>query len=159
MEYAKYYLWTAFDVSCLTSHISLHSLTPTLSISAIITILQIGNAGKDPLIRHTALLSMICALMSLLYGCMYVIRFGTMQKTYKGAEWAYVCAFAFIYCVYMNLSSLPDDYLGGRQTSNCNFLECLGDACYACYMAGMVRLAQRSKHNVCLSTYMRITEL
>ncbi|KAF8886621.1 hypothetical protein CPB84DRAFT_1652717, partial [Gymnopilus junonius] len=26
--------------------------------------------------------------MSLLYGCIYIIRFGTMRKTYKGAEWA-----------------------------------------------------------------------
>ena len=58
--------------------------------SAIITILQIGNAAHDPLIRYTALLSMICALMSLLYGCMYIVRFPTMQKTYKAAEWAFV---------------------------------------------------------------------
>ncbi|KAF8964540.1 hypothetical protein BDZ97DRAFT_1591832, partial [Flammula alnicola] len=27
--------------------------------------------------------------MSLLYGCMYIIRFGTMRKTYKAAEWAH----------------------------------------------------------------------
>ncbi|KDR79516.1 hypothetical protein GALMADRAFT_34354, partial [Galerina marginata CBS 339.88] len=26
--------------------------------------------------------------MSLLYGCIFIIRFGTMRKTYKGAEWA-----------------------------------------------------------------------
>jgi len=62
--------------------------------SAIITILQIGNAGHDPLIRYTALLSMICALMSLLYGCMYIIRFPTMQKTHKAAEWAFVSAYS-----------------------------------------------------------------
>ena len=28
--------------------------------------------------------------MSLLYGCMYIVRFGTMRKTYKAAEWATV---------------------------------------------------------------------
>ena len=28
--------------------------------------------------------------MSLLYGCVYIIRFGTMRKTYKAAEWAQV---------------------------------------------------------------------
>ncbi|KAF9564916.1 hypothetical protein CPC08DRAFT_630547, partial [Agrocybe pediades] len=31
---------------------------------------------------------MICALVSLLFGCMYIIRFGSMRKTYKAAEWA-----------------------------------------------------------------------
>lgn len=52
--------------------------------------LQLEGAGTDPLIRFTALLSMVCALMSLLYGCMFIIRFGTMRKTYKAAEWANV---------------------------------------------------------------------
>lgn len=28
--------------------------------------------------------------MSLLYGCVYIIRFGSMQKTHKAAEWANV---------------------------------------------------------------------
>lgn len=28
--------------------------------------------------------------MSLLYGCMFIIRFGTMRKAYKAAEWAEV---------------------------------------------------------------------
>jgi hypothetical protein len=32
----------------------------------------------------------VCALVSLLYGCMYIIRFGTMRKTYKAADWATV---------------------------------------------------------------------
>jgi len=58
--------------------------------SAILTFLQIDTAASDPLTRYAALLSMISALMSLLYGCIYIIRFGTMRKTYKGAEWAEV---------------------------------------------------------------------
>jgi len=58
--------------------------------SAILTILQIDSAANDPVTRYSALLSMICALMSLLYGCIYIIRFGTMRKTYKAAEWAQV---------------------------------------------------------------------
>lgn len=28
--------------------------------------------------------------MSLVYGCIYIIRFATMKKTYKGAAWAQV---------------------------------------------------------------------
>jgi len=58
--------------------------------SAIVTILQIDGAANDPIARHAALLSLICALMSLLYGCIYIIRFGSMRKTYKAAEWAAV---------------------------------------------------------------------
>ena len=54
---------------------------------AILTILQIESAANDPLTRYSALLSMICALMSLLYSCIYIMGFGDMQKTYKIAEW------------------------------------------------------------------------
>lgn len=57
---------------------------------AILTILQIQAAASDPYTRYFALSSLICALMSLLYGCMYIVRFGTMRKTYKAAEWATV---------------------------------------------------------------------
>jgi hypothetical protein len=60
------------------------------NIRAILTLLQIQSAANDPLTRYSALLSMVCALMSLLYGCIYIIRFGTMRKTYKAAEWARV---------------------------------------------------------------------
>ena len=58
--------------------------------SAILTILQISGAADDPITRYLALLSLLCALMSLLFGCIYIIRFGTMRKTYKAAEWALV---------------------------------------------------------------------
>lgn len=58
--------------------------------SAILTILQISGAADDPITRYLALLSLMCALMSLLFGCMYIIRFGSMRKTYKAAEWALV---------------------------------------------------------------------
>jgi len=62
----------------------------TGSNSAILTILQIQGAANDPLTRNCALFSLICALMSLLYGCMYIIRFGTMRKPHKAAAWAAV---------------------------------------------------------------------
>ena len=45
---------------------------------AILTILQIESAANDPFTRYSALLSMVCALMSLFYGCIYIIQFGTM---------------------------------------------------------------------------------
>ena len=61
--------------------------------SAILTVLQISGAADDPVTRYAALLSLICALLSLLFGCMYIIRFGSMRKTYKAAEWALVSWF------------------------------------------------------------------
>jgi hypothetical protein len=57
---------------------------------AILAILQIEMAVNDPVTVYTALLSMMCALMSLLYGCVYIIRFGSMRKVSKAAMWAAV---------------------------------------------------------------------
>ncbi|KAH6916458.1 hypothetical protein BKA70DRAFT_1092400 [Coprinopsis sp. MPI-PUGE-AT-0042] len=67
------------------------NIISVLLLSAILTILQIDAAAMDALTRYTALASPICALMSLLYGCMYIIWFGTMRKPYKAAEWALIC--------------------------------------------------------------------
>lgn len=61
---------------------------------AILTILQIESAASNLLTRFSALLSLICAFMSLIYGCLYIIRFGTMRKTHKAAEWANVSQYA-----------------------------------------------------------------
>lgn len=58
--------------------------------SAILTTLQLEGAATHPIIRYSALMSLVCALLSLLYGCLYIIRFGTMRKTHKAAEWAAV---------------------------------------------------------------------
>jgi len=57
--------------------------------------LQIDSAAADPVTRFSALTSMICALMSLLYGCIFIIRFGTMRKTYKALELAEVSLVAY----------------------------------------------------------------
>lgn len=64
------------------------NLISVLLLSAILTILQIDAAATDPFTRYFALSSLVCALISLLYGCIYIIRFGTMRKPYKAAEWA-----------------------------------------------------------------------
>ena len=85
---------------------------------AILTVRQIESTANDPLIRYSALLSMICALMSLLFSCIYIIRFGTMRKPYK-AEWA-------------QASSHSSNMLPGvRKIKTWNFLECLGAPRYA----------------------------
>jgi hypothetical protein len=63
-------------------------LSPRPRIRAILTMLQIDAAAADPIARTTALISLVCALMSLLFGSLYIIRFGTMRKMYKAASWA-----------------------------------------------------------------------
>jgi hypothetical protein len=54
--------------------------------------LQIQGAGDDPVTRTVALMALVCALMSLLFGCVYVIRFGTMKRTHQALTWAEVCS-------------------------------------------------------------------
>ncbi|KAF8211143.1 hypothetical protein K438DRAFT_1569898 [Mycena galopus ATCC 62051] len=63
------------------------NIISVLLMSAILTMLQIESASH-PITRVSALLSLICALMSLLYGCMYIIRFGTMRKMHKASSFA-----------------------------------------------------------------------
>ncbi len=58
--------------------------------SAILTMFQIPNAASDPLTRTAALLSLICALWSLSFGCIYIVRFGTMRTMYRASRWAEV---------------------------------------------------------------------
>ena len=58
--------------------------------SAILTIFQAQQAASDPVTRTAAFLSLICALMSLSYGCMYIVRFGTMRSMFKASRWAEV---------------------------------------------------------------------
>ncbi|KAF4610747.1 hypothetical protein D9613_006571 [Agrocybe pediades] len=79
--------WGSF-IDSLLREWETFNIISALLLSAILTILQIEGAANDPVTRYTALISMICALMSLLYGCMYIVRFGNMRKTYKAAEWA-----------------------------------------------------------------------
>ncbi|TFK37836.1 hypothetical protein BDQ12DRAFT_631934 [Crucibulum laeve] len=64
------------------------NIVSVLLLSAILSMLQIEAAASDLLTRFSALLSLICALTSLLYGCMFIIRFSSMRKTHKAVEWA-----------------------------------------------------------------------
>ncbi|KAF9564919.1 hypothetical protein CPC08DRAFT_220150 [Agrocybe pediades] len=79
--------WESFIDSVMREYKTFNIIS-VLLLSAILTILQIESAADDPVTRYAALFSMICALVSLLFGCMYIIRFGSMRKTYKAAEWA-----------------------------------------------------------------------
>ncbi|KAJ7175145.1 hypothetical protein C8R43DRAFT_943413 [Mycena crocata] len=79
--------WEGF-IDSLLREWKTQNVVSALMLSAILTMLQIDAAAADPIARTTALLSLICALMSLLFGSMYIIRFGTMRKMYKAASWA-----------------------------------------------------------------------
>jgi hypothetical protein len=61
-------------------------------------VLQVPGAGDDPVTRSAALIALVCALMSLLFGCLYVVRFGAMKRTHQALTWAEVCheAFGFV---------------------------------------------------------------
>ncbi|TEB27497.1 hypothetical protein FA13DRAFT_1736345 [Coprinellus micaceus] len=79
--------WQGFIDSLMREWKTLN-IVSVLLLSAILTILQIDSAASNPLTLFSALLSLVCAFMSLIYGCLFIIRFGTMRKTHKAAEWA-----------------------------------------------------------------------
>lgn len=79
--------WEGF-IDSLLREWKTQNVVSALMLSAILTMLQIDAAASDPIARTTALLSLISALMSLLFGSMYIVRFGTMRKMYKAASWA-----------------------------------------------------------------------
>ncbi|KII83378.1 hypothetical protein PLICRDRAFT_95936 [Plicaturopsis crispa FD-325 SS-3] len=79
--------WEEFITSLLREWKTLNVVSALL-LSAILTMFQVPSAADDPVVRTPALLSLICALMSLSYGCMYIVRFGTMRSMYKASKWA-----------------------------------------------------------------------
>ncbi|KAG8935476.1 hypothetical protein FRC02_008027 [Tulasnella sp. 418] len=63
------------------------NVVSALLLSAILTIFQI-NGTDQPVTRTAALCSLVCALVSLIYGCVYVVRFTAMKDMTKAARWA-----------------------------------------------------------------------
>ncbi|KAI0313576.1 hypothetical protein OF83DRAFT_1065264, partial [Amylostereum chailletii] len=64
------------------------NVVSALLLSAILTIFQIPSAANDPLTRTAALLSLVSGIMSLSYGCVYIVRFGTMRSMHRASRWA-----------------------------------------------------------------------
>ncbi|KAF8638118.1 hypothetical protein AX17_002438 [Amanita inopinata Kibby_2008] len=79
--------WEVFIDSLMREWKTLNVVSALL-LSAILTMFQIPTAASDPVTRSAALMSLICALMSLSYGCMYIVRFGTMRSMYRASRWA-----------------------------------------------------------------------
>ncbi|KAK7459515.1 hypothetical protein VKT23_009498 [Stygiomarasmius scandens] len=81
--------WEAFVDSLMREWKTLNVVSALL-LSAILTMFQVPDMATDPLTCTAALLSLICAIMSLSYGCMYIVRFGTMRSMYRASRWAEV---------------------------------------------------------------------
>ncbi|TFK35080.1 hypothetical protein BDQ12DRAFT_635577, partial [Crucibulum laeve] len=79
--------WEIFIDSLLREWKTLNLISALLA-SAIMSTFQVPEMASDAVTRTAAVLSLICALMSLLYGCMYIVRFGTMRSMYRASRWA-----------------------------------------------------------------------
>ncbi|TFK67812.1 hypothetical protein BDN72DRAFT_879402 [Pluteus cervinus] len=74
-------------VSSLVKEWKTLNLVSALLLSAIFSMFQLNTVSDDSLTRTFALLSLVCALMSLLYGCIYIIRFGSMKGPSEARAW------------------------------------------------------------------------
>lgn len=102
--------------------------------SAVLAILQIEGASRSLIIRSTASLSLICGLMSLIYGCVYILRFATMKNMYKAFIWAEVIYGMRKYEIKTFWSRL------GNTASNVHSMEYLGSFVYACGLDSVVHV-------------------
>ena len=94
--------------TCFVSGFYLEKNCPTDSLllgSTILNIFQITEAADDPVTRTAALLSLICALMSLSYGCMYIVKFGMMRTMFHASRWAEVSVYYLLFANIFSSSS------------------------------------------------------
>ncbi|KAI0036231.1 hypothetical protein K488DRAFT_82340 [Vararia minispora EC-137] len=78
--------WEEFIDSLLREWSTLNIISALL-VAAILTLLTLDGAPDDPLTRTASVISLICALMSILYACLYIIRFGPMRQMHKAVGW------------------------------------------------------------------------
>ncbi|KZT74619.1 hypothetical protein DAEQUDRAFT_201826 [Daedalea quercina L-15889] len=79
--------WEQFVDSLLREWKTLN-LVSALLCTAILTMFQVNDADDDPLTRSAALFGMIFALMSLSFGCVFIVQFGTMRTMDRASRWA-----------------------------------------------------------------------
>ncbi len=101
---------------------------------------QVPEAAGDPLTRWAAILSLIFALMSLTYGIVYIVQFGTMRSMYKASRWAEVRfpVISILSCANITIGSTEDqdfylvEYMGapGRP---CRLARVVDDCLLHCY--------------------------
>ena len=64
------------------------NVVSALLLSAIVTVFQIDDAANNLTTRTTAFISLGAALFALLYGCTFILRFGTMKRMDRASNWA-----------------------------------------------------------------------
>ncbi|KAF9442353.1 hypothetical protein P691DRAFT_681656 [Macrolepiota fuliginosa MF-IS2] len=79
--------WEGFVDNLIGEWKTLNVLS-VLLLAAMMTIFQIQDAAQNPITRYLAFWSLFCALLSLLFSCLYIFRFGMMRKPYKAVELA-----------------------------------------------------------------------
>ncbi|KAF7327238.1 hypothetical protein MKEN_00301000 [Mycena kentingensis (nom. inval.)] len=79
--------WEDF-VSSLIKEWKTLNVVSALLLSAILTLFQLPAAANDSLTRTAALISLVCGLMSLCYGCVYIVRFSTMGSMHRASKFA-----------------------------------------------------------------------
>jgi len=76
------------------------NVVSALLLSAIMTMFQINDATVQAITRPASLISLICAVWSLIYGGVYILRFGTMRSMYKASRWALEAQRSEIYIMW-----------------------------------------------------------
>ncbi|KAI0771686.1 hypothetical protein BD413DRAFT_625327 [Trametes elegans] len=79
--------WELF-VDTLMREWKTFNLVSALLCTTILTIFQIEDAAADPITRWSSLMSLVFALMSLSYGCVYIVQFGSMRSMDRASRWA-----------------------------------------------------------------------
>ncbi|KAF8872946.1 hypothetical protein BD779DRAFT_1805363 [Infundibulicybe gibba] len=77
--------WESFAGS-LIKEWKTFNVVSVLLLSSVVAILQL-QTDPSSACRISALLSLLFGLMSLLYGCLYIVWFGTMKKMYSTARY------------------------------------------------------------------------
>ncbi|KAF9044114.1 hypothetical protein BJ165DRAFT_1389965 [Panaeolus papilionaceus] len=62
------------------------NIISALLLTAIFSVIQLDNSAAQPDIHFSALASMFCALLSLMFGCLCIIWLGTMKELHKAAN-------------------------------------------------------------------------
>ncbi|KAJ1300330.1 hypothetical protein OPQ81_005151 [Rhizoctonia solani] len=63
------------------------NVVSALLLSAILTMFQVEGSDQ-PVMRTAAIIALVCALWSLTFGCIYILRFSTMRSMHKASRWA-----------------------------------------------------------------------
>lgn len=102
-------------------------------LRGIISLFQIEDASDDIVTRTFALLSMISALMSLIFGCTFIVRFSTMKGIHKAIRWAEV----IMHFIALQISWLTLETVHAIITHRFYILERLGSPGDSCNMASI----------------------